>query len=81
MLIFILGYFIIKTPSTLNNRYNTTVSQIDSIGIDNNNSDPRKFIWTESLELIKKHWVLGMGNGDAKALIIFSLVARFSKAN
>lgn len=76
LLIFVLGYFIIKTPSTLNNRYNTTVSQISSIGIDNDNSDPRKFIWIEGLELIKKSWALGMGNGDAKAL----LVARFSKS-
>ena len=76
VLIFVLGYFIIKTPSTLNNRYSTTVSQIGSIGIDNDNSDPRKFIWTKGLELIKKNWAIGVGSGDAKA----SLVARFSKS-
>jgi O-antigen ligase len=43
--------------------------------VDNNNSDPRKFIWAEGVEVIKNHWLIGAGAGDAKD----ALVARYSK--
>ena len=75
VIIFGFGYLIIQLPSSLNYRYNQTVSQISSIGIDNDNSDPRKIIWHEGLEVIKKNWLIGAGNGDAKD----ELVTRYSK--
>ena len=62
-------------PSSLNHRYKQSASQINSIGIDNDNADPRKFIWTEGLKVIKNNWLIGEGAGDAKDV----LVARYSK--
>ena len=74
-LIFGFAYLIITFPSSLNSRYNQTVSHINSIGVDNDNSDPRKFIWAQGLEVIKNHWLIGTGVGDAKD----ALVDRYSK--
>jgi len=75
VLIFSFGYLLIVQPSSLNYRYKQSVSQINSIGIDNDNSDPRKFIWTEGLKMIKNNWLIGAGVGDAKGV----LMARYSK--
>ena len=69
-LIFGFSYLIIKIPSSLNYRYNQTVSHISSIGVDNGNSDARKIIWTEGLEVIKNNWFFGAGNGDAKGALL-----------
>ena len=69
ILIFGFSYLIIKAPSSLNDRYQLTISQIE-----NNNSDPRKYIWAEGLNLIKKNWFFGAGAGDVKSL----LVSRYS---
>jgi O-antigen ligase len=75
LIIFGFSYLIISTPSILNSRYNKTVSQINSIGVDNGNSDPRKFIWSQGLEVIKNHWLVGTGVGDINDV----LVSRYSK--
>jgi O-antigen ligase len=75
LLIFGFAYLIITAPSSLNSRYTKTISHINSIGVDNDNSDPRKFIWTQGLEVIKNHWLIGTGVGDAKD----ALVDRYSK--
>lgn len=69
VLIFTFAKLIMNTPSSLNYRYKQTVSQINSIGIDNDNSDPRKFIWNEALEVIKNNWFFGTGIGDAKSVL------------
>ena len=75
LLIFGASYIVITAPSVLSSRFSKTVSQISSIGVDNENSDPRKFIWAEALTVIKKNWILGAGVGDAKS----QLVDRYSK--
>jgi O-antigen ligase len=75
VLIFSFGYLFMSQPSALNYRYNQSISQINSIGIDNDNSDPRKFIWAEGLKVIKNNWLIGAGAGDAKDV----LVARYSR--
>ena len=65
LFIFGFSYLIITIPSTLNSRYNKTVSQINSLREDNGNYDARKFIWKEGLEVIKNNWLIGTGSGDA----------------
>ena len=71
LLIFVFSYLIITTtPSTLNARYSKTVSQINSLQIDNGNYDARIFIWKEALGLIKKNWLFGTGAGDAKDILV-----------
>ena len=71
LLIFVFSYLIITTtPSTLNARYSKTVSQINSLQIDNGNYDARIFIWNEALGLIKKNWLFGTGAGDAKDILV-----------
>ena len=70
LLIFSFAKLIMNVPSSLNFRYQQTVSQINSIGIDNDNSDPRKFIWDASLEIIKDNWLIGAGVGDATPLLV-----------
>ena len=67
VLILSFANLIMSAPSSLNYRYKETVSHINSIGVDNDNSDPRKFIWIESLKVIKDNWFMGAGCGDAKA--------------
>ena len=70
IIIFGIAKLIMSVPSALNYRYNQTVSHINSIGGDNDNSDPRKFIWTEGLKVIKENWLFGVGAGDAKTKLI-----------
>lgn len=70
VLIFAFAKLIMSVPSPLNNRYKVTVSHINSIGIDNDNSDPRKFIWLEALKVIKNNWLIGAGVGDAKDALV-----------
>ena len=65
LFIFGFSYLIITIPSTLNSRYDKTVSQINSLREDNGNYDARKFIWKEGLEVIKNNWLIGTGSGDA----------------
>jgi len=69
-LIFFFAKLIVSTPSVLNHRYKKTVSHINSIGVDNDNSDPRKFIWGEGLKVIKNNWLIGTGVGDAKDVLV-----------
>jgi len=66
ILIFGLAKLIMSVPSALNYRYNQTVSHINSIGANNDNVDPRNFIWTEGLKVIKENWLFGTGVGDVK---------------
>jgi len=75
VLIFSFAKLIMSVPSSLNYRYKQTVSHINSIGVDNDNSDPRKFIWAEALKVIKNNWLIGAGVGDAKD----ALVERYSR--
>ena len=70
VVIFSFAYLFISTPSLLNYRYTKTIKQVNDIGGDNDNSDPRKFIWTEGLKVIKENWLFGVGAGDAKAKLI-----------
>lgn len=74
-LIFGFSFFIISTPSKLNYRYTKTISQINSIGVDNDNSDPRKLIWSAGIDIIRNNWLIGKGVGGAKD----ALVARYSE--
>ena len=60
---------IMSAPSSLNYRYKQTVTHISSIGVDSDNSDPRKFIWENGLTLIKKNWIFGTGIGDVKKVL------------
>jgi len=69
LIIFGLAKGIMSVPSSLNHRYKQTVTHISSIGVDSNNSDPRKFIWENGLTLIKENWVLGIGIGDVKEIL------------
>lgn len=73
LFIFGFSYLIITIPSTLNSRYNKTVSQINSLREDNGNYDARKFIWKEGLEVIKNNWLIGTGSGD----VTDALAARY----
>ena len=75
ILIFSCAELIMSIPSSLNYRYKQTVSRINSIGVDNDNSDARKFIWAEALKGIKNNWLIGAGVGDAKD----ALVERYSR--
>jgi O-antigen ligase len=75
LLIFGFSYLIIPTSSILNSRFNKTFSQINSIVVDNGNHDARKFIWTQAIEVIKNHWIIGTGTGD----INDALVTQYSK--
>ena len=71
LLIFGFSYLIITTtPSTLSVRYSKTVSQINSLQIDNGIYDARMFIWKEALEVIKNNWLFGTGAGDAKDVLV-----------
>ena len=71
LLIFGFSYLIITTtPSTLSVRYSKTVSQINSLQIDNGIYDARTFIWKEALEVIKNNWLFGTGAGDAKDVLV-----------
>ena len=70
VIIFGLAKGIMSAPSSLNHRYKQTVTHISSIGVDSNNSDPRKFIWENGLTLIKENWVLGIGIGDVKEILV-----------
>ena len=71
LLIFGFSYLIITTtPSTLSLRYSKTVSQINSLQIDNGIYDARMFIWKEALEVIKNNWLFGTGAGDAKDVLV-----------
>ena len=73
LFIFGASYLIITIPSTLNSRYDKTVSQINSLREDNGNYDARKFIWKEGFEVIKKNWLIGTGSGD----VTDALAARY----
>ena len=79
LLIFIFAKLIMNIPSSLNFRYQQTVSQINNAGIDNDNSDPRKFIWGASLEILKDNWLVGSGVGDATSLLIERYLVLFSE--
>ena len=68
VLLFGFTYLIITTPSALNYRFKQTISQISSIGGED--SDPRKYIWNAGIQVIKKDWLIGSGNGDAKDLLL-----------
>jgi len=68
--IFSFAYLLIAQSSPLNYRYTKTVKYVNDIGGDNNNSDPRQFIWAEGLKVIKENWLFGVGSGDAKAKLI-----------
>ena len=70
IIIFGIAKLIMSAPSSLNYRYNQTVSHINSIGVDNDNSDPRKFIWDEGLKAIRGNWLLGVGAGDLKEVLV-----------
>lgn len=70
ILIFGFSYLIISAPSTLKHRYTQTISNINIIGLENNSTNARKFIWSEGLELIKKNWLVGAGAGDVKNLLV-----------
>ena len=74
-LIFILAFIFTSFPSVLNYRYNQTISHIKSEGIDNKNSDARVFIWKEAIKVLNNNWLLGVGSGDAKDV----LLSRYSK--
>ena len=75
VLIFVFAKLIMNVPSSLNFRYNQTVSQISSIGVEDDNNDPRKFIWEASVKVIRDNWLIGAGIGDATSL----LVERYSR--
>ena len=79
ILAFVVSYFLVSTPSVLNNRYKQTVSHISSIGNDSQNSDPRKFIWKKAIDVIKYNWLFGVGVGDAKDVLVSSYSKEFSK--
>ena len=79
ILAFVVSYFLVSTPSVLNNRYKQTVSHISSIGNDSQNSDPRKFIWKKAIDVIKYNWLFGVGVGDAKDVLVYSYSKEFSK--
>lgn len=79
ILAFVVSYFLVSTPSVLNNRYKQTVSHISSIGNDSQNSDPRKFIWKKAIDIIKYNWLFGVGVGDAKDVLVSSYSKEFSK--
>ena len=68
MFLFVFSYLIITIPSALNYRYKQTISQIKSVGGDG--SDPRNFIWTAGLQVVKKNFLIGAGSGDAKDLLL-----------
>jgi O-antigen ligase len=69
-LIFYLANSIMSLPSSLNYRYKQTVTHISSIGVDDDNSDPRKFIWQNGLKVIQENWLFGNGIGDAKDILL-----------
>lgn len=69
VLIFFSLKLIMNIPSSLNYRYNQTVSHINSIGMKSNNADPRKFIWEEAFQVIKNNWLTGVGVGDVKDVL------------
>ena len=75
ILIFILAFIFMSFPSALNYRYNQTIAHINSEGIENKNSDPRQFIWKEAIQVLNSNWLLGVGSGDAKDV----LLSRYSK--
>ncbi|MDG2085909.1 MAG: O-antigen ligase family protein, partial [Flavobacteriales bacterium] len=79
ILAFVVSYFLVSTPSVLNNRYKQTVSHISSIGNDSQNSDPRKFIWKKAIDIIKYNWLFGVGVGDAKDVLVSSYSKESSK--
>jgi len=68
LFLFVFSYLIITIPSALNYRYKQTISQIKSVGGDS--SDPRNFIWTAGLQVVKKNFLIGAGSGDAKDLLL-----------
>jgi len=70
LIVFGLAKGIMSVPSSLNYRYKQTVTHISSIGVDSDNSDPRKFIWKNGLTLIKKNWIFGTGIGDIKKVLV-----------
>ena len=69
LIVFGLAKGIMSAPSSLNYRYKQTVTHISSIGVDSDNSDPRKFIWENGLTLIKENWIFGTGIGDVKKVL------------
>lgn len=70
------SFLIISAPKqVINDRYKTTVSHINSIGIDSGNSDVRKFIWAAGIEIIENNWLFGVGAGDIKD----TLLSKYSK--
>lgn len=69
LIVFGLAKGIMSAPSSLNYRYKQTVTYISSIGVDSDNSDPRKFIWENGLTLIKENWIFGTGIGDVKKVL------------
>ena len=79
ILAFVVSYFLVSTPSVLNNRYKQTVSHISSIGNDSQNSDSRKFIWKKAIDIIKYNWLFGVGVGDAKDVLVSSYSKESSK--
>jgi O-antigen ligase len=70
LIVFGLAKGIMSAPSSLNYRYKQTVTHISSIGVDSDNSDPRKFIWENGLTLIKENWIFGTGIGDVKKVLV-----------
>ena len=69
VVIFSVAILFMSMPSALNYRYKQTVSHISSIGLNDKNTDPRKFIWDEALEVIEDNWFMGTGIGDAKSVL------------
>ena len=75
LLIFFIGKLIMTMPTALNYRFKKTVSHVKNIGVHTDNSDPRKFIWSEALIIIKENWLTGAGVGDVKD----ELIERYSQ--
>ena len=69
VVIFSVAKLFMSMPSALNYRYKQTVSHISSIGLNDENTDPRKAIWLNGIKVINEHFILGTGSGDAKNAI------------
>ncbi len=76
-LIFVFSFLIISIPSSLNK--NEKRKSIN-IAADNDNSNPRKHIWTSGIEVIKSNWLIGTGIGQAKDALSSSYSKQILKA-
>lgn len=71
-LIFVFSFLIISIPPTLNHKEKR---KSINIAVDDDNSNPRKLIWTSGIEVIKNNWLIGTGIGQAKE----ALSSRYSQ--